>query len=68
MVGHRMMPLRKNTRSIGRTLLLWKRTYVKQSIQYHCMNIITNTINEVNHGQTQVGVCEQPIFALTEEI
>ena len=36
------------------------------SMQFHCMNIITKTIKEVNPTQTPVDVCDQPIFALTK--
>ena len=38
------------------------------SMQYHCMSIITDTIGEINPGQTPVDVCDQPIFALTKQI
>ena len=38
------------------------------SMQYHCMNIVTNTINKINPRQTPVDVCDQPIFALTKQI
>ena len=38
------------------------------SMQYHFMNIATNTINKVNSRQTPVDVCDQPIFALTKQI
>ena len=38
------------------------------SMQFHCMNIITKTIKEVNPTQTPVDVCDQPIFALTKRL
>ena len=37
-------------------------------MQYHCMNIISNTINTLNPGQTPVDTADQPIFALTKEL
>ena len=37
-------------------------------MQYHCMNIISNTINTLNPGQTPVDTANQPIFALTKEL
>ena len=37
-------------------------------MQYHCMNIISNTINILNPGQIAVDVADQPIFALTKEL
>ena len=33
--------------------------------QYHCMNIISQTINAINPNQTPVDVCDQPVYALT---
>ena len=37
-------------------------------IQYHCMNIISNTINTLNPGQIPVDTADQPILALTKEL
>ena len=37
-------------------------------MQYHCMNIISNTINTLNPGQVPVDTVDQPIFALTKEL
>ena len=37
-------------------------------MQYHCMNIISNTINTLNPGQIPVDTANQPIFALTKEL
>ena len=37
-------------------------------LQYHCMNIATNTINKLNPGQPPVDLCNQPVFALTKQI
>ena len=37
------------------------------SFQNHCMDIITNTENKVNPGQTTVDVCDQPIFEPTKQ-
>ena len=37
-------------------------------MQYHCMNIISNTINTLNPGQIPVDTADQPIFALTKEL
>lgn len=37
------------------------------SMQYQCVNIVTNTINKVNPGQTPVDVCHFLIFALTTQ-
>ena len=36
--------------------------------QYHCMNIIKNTIEKLNPSQTPVDICDQPVYALTEEL
>ena len=36
--------------------------------QYHCMNIIMDTIGEINPSQTSVDVCDQPIYALTKQL
>ena len=36
--------------------------------EYHCREIIKKTINYLNPGQTLVGVCDQPVYALTKEI
>lgn len=38
------------------------------SMQNHCMNIVTNTINQANPGQTPVDVCDQPMFAPAKQI
>ena len=38
------------------------------STQYHCMEIIKQTIAYLNPGQTPVVVCNQPVFALIKEI
>ena len=37
-------------------------------MQYHCMNIISNTINTLNPGQIPADTADQPIFALTKEL
>ena len=37
-------------------------------MQYHCMNIISNTIHTLNPGQIPVDTADQPIFALTKEL
>lgn len=71
MAGHRIMPLRNDTRSIGRTLLLWYLFYVKtytRNMQYSSMNIVTNTTNKVNPQQAPIKVCDQPIFKLIKQI
>ena len=36
--------------------------------QYHCVDIISKTINVINPGQTPVDVCDQPVCALTKQI
>ena len=36
--------------------------------QYHCMDIISRTIEYLNPGQTVVDVCDQPVYALTKEL
>ena len=38
------------------------------SIQYHCMEIIKQTIAYLNPGQTPMDVCDQPAFPMTKEI
>ena len=38
------------------------------SMQHHCMTIVTDTIKEVNPGQTPVDACDQPIYALTKQL
>ena len=37
-------------------------------MQYHCMNIISNTINNLNLRQIPVDTADQSIFALTKEL
>ena len=37
-------------------------------MQYHCMNIISNTINTLNPGQIPVDTADKPILALTKEL
>ena len=37
-------------------------------MQYHCMNIISDTINTLNPGQIPVDTADPPIFALTKEL
>ena len=37
-------------------------------IQYHCMNIISNTINTLNPSQIPADTADQPILALTKEL
>ena len=37
-------------------------------MQYHCMNIISITINTLNPGQIPDDTVDQPIFALTKEL
>ena len=49
-------------------LLLLSEKIHTLSVQYHCMNIVTNTINKVNPLQTPVDLCDQPIFTLSEQI
>ena len=36
--------------------------------QYHCTNIIKNTIEKLNPSQTPVDTCDQPVYALTKEL
>ena len=36
--------------------------------QYHCMNIIKNTVKKLNPSQTPVDTCDQPVYALTKEL
>ena len=36
--------------------------------QYHCMNIIKNTIGRLNPSQTPVDTCDQPVYALTKQL
>ena len=38
------------------------------STQYHCMETIKQAIGYLSPGKTQVDVCDQLVFALTEEI
>ena len=37
-------------------------------MQYHSMNIRSNTINTLNLGQIPVHTADQPIFVLTKEL
>ena len=37
-------------------------------MQFHCMNIISKTINVLNPGQIVVDTADEPIFALTKEL
>ena len=37
-------------------------------MQYHCMNIISNTTNTLNRGQIPTDTADQKIFALTKEL
>ena len=37
-------------------------------MQYHCMNIISNTINTLNPCQIPVNAADQQIFALTKKL
>ena len=37
-------------------------------IQYHCMNIISNTINTLNPSQIPADTADQPILAFTKEL
>ena len=36
-------------------------------MQYHCMNVISNTINTLNPGQIPADTANQPIFAITKD-
>ena len=36
--------------------------------QFHCMKIISKTIDFLNPGQTPIDVCDQPVYALTKQI
>ena len=47
--------------------LLYEKVHVL-SMQYHRMNIVTNTVNKVNPGKTPVDVCDHVIFPLTKQI
>ena len=59
---------KKRGKDFSAVLLLLREKVHTLSMQHHCMNIVTNTINEVNPRQTPVDVCNQPIFALTKHI
>ena len=36
-------------------------------MQAHCMLLTIKSVNVLNEGQTPVGTCDQPLFALSME-
>ena len=59
---------KKGRKDFTAVLPLLRKKVHTLSVQYHCMNIVTNTINKVNPRRTSVDVCGQPIFALTKQV
>ena len=62
---HRQSP---RERDISTILPLIREKVNSLNCQYHCMNIIMDTIGEINPSQTSVDVCDQPIYALTKQL
>ena len=37
-------------------------------MKYHCLDIMKDTVSQVNQNQTPLDVCDQPVYALTKQI